>query len=280
MPDRVKESVFGMLGTRVDGAAVLDLFAGSGALGLESLSRGAASCLFVERDRSAAGVLESNIDALGCHGRARVVLGDALGLSVVARAPDPIDLIFLDPPYPLVRTRAGWERVRAQASALAAKLAPDGFLILRTPWPFSLDPEEGGQPGTEAAPGGGARRSAKPKKYKRERPRWDEPPADDRAKGRSGDDQEGQAKGSGSGWVYRIDEDERGGSEGRAEKPSRANRAEATAAQASDGVRVVQSDEELEALRTPADPTIPGCKGPETHPYGSTAVHWYMRTGA
>lgn len=273
MPDRVKESVFGMLGTRVQSAAVLDLFAGSGALGLESLSRGAASCLFVERDRSAAGVLEGNIDALECHGRARLVLGDALGLSVVARAPDPIDLIFLDPPYPLVRTRAGWERVRAQASALAAKLAPDGFLILRTPWPFSLDPDETAQAGPDAA-AGAAKRSAKPKKYKRERPRWDDLSGDSRAKARSADDREGQAKGTGSGWVYRIDGDDHRG-------PTRAtDKAEEHDAQKDDGVRVVENTEALESLRTPADPSIPGCKGPETHPYGSTAVHWYMRSGA
>ncbi len=273
MPDRVKESVFGMLGTRIQNAAVLDLFAGSGALGLESLSRGAASCLFVERDRGAAGVLESNIEALGCHGRTRVVLGDALGMSVVARAPEPVDLIFLDPPYPLVRTRAGWERVRAQASALAAKLAPDGFLILRTPWPFSLDPEEIAAPAADGAAPVNPRRSAKPRKYKRERPRWDEVANGGSRKNPVRAASDRKAADRQSGWVYRIDQD----GLGEAPAPSNSKTRPADEDGGDDGVRVVDNEQVKESDRLPADPAIPGCKGPETHPYGSTAVHWYMR---
>ena len=98
IPDRVKESLFSMLGKRLEGAAVLDCFAGSGAIGLEALSRGASSCIFVEKDRHSADVLEKNIAMLKCEDRATVVRGDALGLSVIARCPQPLDLAFFDPP--------------------------------------------------------------------------------------------------------------------------------------------------------------------------------------
>ncbi|HZW06090.1 MAG TPA: 16S rRNA (guanine(966)-N(2))-methyltransferase RsmD, partial [Phycisphaerales bacterium] len=141
IPDRVKESLFSALGLRVKGASFLDCFAGSGAIGLEALSRGASSCLFVEKDRHSADTLEKNIDLLGesCRERSTLVRGDALGLSVVARCPRPLDLAFFDPPYPLVRTRLGWERVVRQCSAVAALLADDGFLMLRTPLPHMIE---------------------------------------------------------------------------------------------------------------------------------------------
>ncbi|MBL8757263.1 MAG: 16S rRNA (guanine(966)-N(2))-methyltransferase RsmD, partial [Phycisphaerae bacterium] len=128
MPDRVRESIFGMLGTRVKNAAVVDLFAGSGAIGLEALSRGAASCLLVDRDKLAAGAIERNIETLRCADRARLVTGDALGMSILARCPRPIDLVFLDPPYPLVEDAGGWARVKAQCAELIRLLADDGFL--------------------------------------------------------------------------------------------------------------------------------------------------------
>ncbi|MFN0011755.1 MAG: 16S rRNA (guanine(966)-N(2))-methyltransferase RsmD [Phycisphaerales bacterium] len=283
MPDRVKESLFSMLGTRIEGAAVLDLFAGSGALGLESLSRGAASCLFVERDRSAAAILERNIETLGCADRAQVVLGDALGMSIVARAPEGIDLIFLDPPYPIVRQLTGWDRVRQQASALAPKLAADGFLVLRTPWPFSHDPDPALAPGEGEAPnpaalaaGTGKRRTTKPKKYKRERPRWDELAADGRKEKLERDGSMGKSSAAPQ-WLYRIDKPE-GGTEAAASAAAPADEAEAGAED--DGVVVTGAHEITEAQRTPGDPAIPGLRGPETHAYGTTAVHWYMRANA
>ncbi len=96
--DRTREALFSMLASRLgsfEGLAVADLFAGSGALGLEALSRGAATCLFVEQDRAALDALRANIaklDAKGADIRAQSVL--ALG---PARA--PLDLILMDPPY-------------------------------------------------------------------------------------------------------------------------------------------------------------------------------------
>lgn len=96
--DRVRESVFNLLAARVDfdGLHVLDLYAGSGALGLEALSRGASSVLFVESDDTAAAVIAANIASLGVRG-ARVRRGAVA--TVLAGAAEPIDLVFADPPY-------------------------------------------------------------------------------------------------------------------------------------------------------------------------------------
>jgi 16S rRNA (guanine966-N2)-methyltransferase len=96
--DRVRETLFSMLASRIGGFGALrvaDLFAGSGALGLEALSRGAAQATFVERDGQAAAVIGRNLDKLGASGRARIVPTSALALP----ASDPFDLVFADPPY-------------------------------------------------------------------------------------------------------------------------------------------------------------------------------------
>ncbi len=105
MPDRVKEAIFNILGTRFDspGAlpplAVVDLFAGSGALGLEALSRGAAQCRFVENDRGALAVLKRNLTTLGVGSEAAIVARNAWNDATTADGDTPVDLIFLDPPY-------------------------------------------------------------------------------------------------------------------------------------------------------------------------------------
>ncbi|MEO1173303.1 MAG: 16S rRNA (guanine(966)-N(2))-methyltransferase RsmD [Myxococcota bacterium] len=95
-PDRVREALFSILGDLAD-TRVLDLFAGSGALGLEALSRGATHTTFVERDRAALAALRSNIEALGVGATARVLTGDAF--KALDRMSGPFDLVFLDPPY-------------------------------------------------------------------------------------------------------------------------------------------------------------------------------------
>ena len=98
--DRVREAWFSILGEAVDGARVLDLFAGSGALGLESLSRGAASATFVEKARRSLEALEENVASLDVAGRVTIVKGDALKV-VEAITPGVYDLVFADPPYDL-----------------------------------------------------------------------------------------------------------------------------------------------------------------------------------
>ena len=95
-PDRVRETLFNWLGQRLDGLRCLDLFAGSGALGFESLSRGAARVVMVERDREAARQLRESARALDATGL-EIVEGDALAYLEAAR--ERFDVAFLDPPY-------------------------------------------------------------------------------------------------------------------------------------------------------------------------------------
>ncbi|MGD9738262.1 MAG: 16S rRNA (guanine(966)-N(2))-methyltransferase RsmD [Bauldia sp.] len=100
--DRLREAVFDILVHRFDdpvtGARVLDLFAGTGALGLEALSRGAASCLLVEESAEARGLIRTNVEAFGLTGRARVFRRDATSLGP-AGTTAPFSLVFADPPY-------------------------------------------------------------------------------------------------------------------------------------------------------------------------------------
>src|SRR5688572_15707377 len=97
--DRTRETLFSMLLSRLgsfEGLAVADLFAGSGALGLEALSRGAASCLFIEQDAAAIRALRANIAALRAQPRCEVRAGSVMALGPAKAA---LDLLFLDPPY-------------------------------------------------------------------------------------------------------------------------------------------------------------------------------------
>ncbi|GAB4383359.1 MAG: hypothetical protein Kow0022_02990 [Phycisphaerales bacterium] len=143
LPDRVRESIFNILRGHFEDAVVLDGFAGVGTFGLEAASRGASRVVMVEKDRRVAGVLQKNIDMLKAHDCAEVVVGDALGPACLARCPAPIKIAFLDPPYALVRTPEGWERVRAQMARIVALLSDDGFALLRTPWPFCRREDSG-----------------------------------------------------------------------------------------------------------------------------------------
>ena len=107
--DKVRQAVFNSLAHTVelDGAVVVDLFAGSWALGIEALSRGAARCTFVERDRGALAALRTNIAALGLDDRAAVVTGDVLAWVPSVRN---VDIAFADPPYKLGLAKAIAER--------------------------------------------------------------------------------------------------------------------------------------------------------------------------
>jgi len=136
--DRTREALFSMLTSRLgsfEGLAVADLFAGSGALGIEALSRGAASCLFVEQDGAALDALKGNLAKLGT--RADVRAGSVMGLGP---APKPLDLIMMDPPYGtgagLVAldklARLGWVSPATWISletAKAEEIAPPGFMV-------------------------------------------------------------------------------------------------------------------------------------------------------
>jgi 16S rRNA (guanine(966)-N(2))-methyltransferase RsmD len=123
--ERVREALFSILGD-VEGLAVLDVFAGSGALGLEALSRGAARAVFVEDARAALGALKKNVDALDVGERVRVVAAPAdRALSRLAAEHERFGLAFLDPPY------ASGDGARALAAlADAGVLAPGAWVVL------------------------------------------------------------------------------------------------------------------------------------------------------
>ncbi len=124
--DRVRENIFNLVGP-VDGARVLDLFAGSGALGIEALSRGAASAVFVEHDAEAARAIERNLDHVRLAG-ARVVRGDVLRtIGQEATAGAKYDLVLVDPPYGMLT-----EIQPRLARHLPPLLAADGLLVVET----------------------------------------------------------------------------------------------------------------------------------------------------
>lgn len=95
--DKVKESLFNIIQFDLPGSRVLDLFGGTGQLGLEALSRGAKHCTFVEQDRSAVALIRENIKLCGVQEQAKVIQGDALGFLASCR--EKYDIILLDPPY-------------------------------------------------------------------------------------------------------------------------------------------------------------------------------------
>src|SRR3954462_10857891 len=124
--DRAREAAFNLIGP-VDGAAVLDLFAGSGAMGLEALSRGAASAVFVENDREACRTIDRNLDKLALD-NATVLCQDALtALRADARAGTRYDLVLLDPPY-----RRFSSLQNTMIRHLSDILAPGGTLLVET----------------------------------------------------------------------------------------------------------------------------------------------------
>ena len=133
MPSRVKESLFNLLRGWFEDARVLDLFAGVGTVGLEAASRGAAEVVMVERDRTVHSILEANIIELGCEDRCRAVLADALGPVALARAPRPVDVAFVDPPYALMHQDAMRKAVLGQVALLDSVLADRAWVVLRTP---------------------------------------------------------------------------------------------------------------------------------------------------
>ncbi len=141
--DRLRVSLFSILDDRMEGASVLDLFAGAGGFGLEAVSRGARAVTFVERDAAALAALERNISDLGFGGRANVLVGDALHVpshSPRGRRPDEgapapaFQVVFLDPPFPLFgdpRSRALLvDRLEGIRAGLVAR---DGVLVCRVP---------------------------------------------------------------------------------------------------------------------------------------------------
>ncbi|MDQ6435057.1 16S rRNA (guanine(966)-N(2))-methyltransferase RsmD [Mesorhizobium sp. LHD-90] len=139
--DRARESVFNVVahrfGERLAGARVLDLFAGTGALGLEALSRGAAFCMFIEESAEGRGLIRTNVEAFGLTGRTKIFRRDATRLGEAGNI-QPFGLVFADPPY----ARGLGEQ--ALASALAGGwLAPRALCLVEEAASTGFGPVEG-----------------------------------------------------------------------------------------------------------------------------------------
>lgn len=136
--DRVKEMLFERLGGELNGEKVADIFAGTGTIGLEALSRGASSVVFFERDRKAAQLLDDNLKMLDCKGEAYCWRTDVCRTSFCPRGLDdmhPYDLVFFDPPYKMVPDVTVGQPLFKSLQRLASErvTAPDVKLIFRTP---------------------------------------------------------------------------------------------------------------------------------------------------
>lgn len=137
--DRVREAIFDILGSlmSLDDLAVLDLYAGSGALGIEALSRGAARAVFVDQAPAALAAVRANLEALGFQDSGRVVRGDALAF--VARG-EPFDLALCDPPYDFDQ----WSELLGSLEADVAVLESNRPLSLPAPWAIMREKRYGG----------------------------------------------------------------------------------------------------------------------------------------
>ena len=123
--DRVKEALFSILGSRVYGARVLDLYGGSGALALEAVSRGADSAVVCDLSAKACAIIQENIDTLGCGEKVRLLrMKDTAALSTLQKKNDAFDLIFLDPPYRLSTVPV------CQMIVECNLLKPDGTIVV------------------------------------------------------------------------------------------------------------------------------------------------------
>lgn len=121
--DKLRETLFNILAPRIAGARVVDGFAGTGAIGIEALSRGAAHVTFIEKDRRAAALIEQNISSCGIETGFAIERSDVADVLRRLPAETPFDVIVLDPPY-------GIATIEATLDAAAARLAPGGVLVL------------------------------------------------------------------------------------------------------------------------------------------------------
>ena len=146
MRSQVREALYAWLGDSVDGARVLDLFSGSGSLGLEALSRGASEVVFCERARVCHRVIEANLEALGLEGQAQILSVDlARGLGPL-REHGAFELVVMDPPFDVLRRAPGHGQVCVRALlselALSPTLADGGLVAFEAPARgFRVEPE-------------------------------------------------------------------------------------------------------------------------------------------
>jgi 16S rRNA (guanine(966)-N(2))-methyltransferase RsmD len=250
IPDRVKESLFSMLHGHCEGATVFDGFSGTGAIGLEAISRGASKCVLVERDREIAELLRQNIETLGVGDRCELIAGDALGPGALARCPRPVTLVFLDPPYPIMREPVGFRRVMGQFEKLVSFLTDDGFAVLRTPWPVRHFVSESGEPIVGGVEGAAAATPMPPVEVDARRRKKEKVSHKKKERRRSE-------------WFDEAAPEDEDGVDAELSGLSQDDLAAVDAKPAGKWVEVSLA--------------VPGATGPETHVYHNMAVHLYMR---
>lgn len=139
--DRTREAVFNVLAHRypdaLEGGRVLDLFAGTGALGIEALSRGASFCMFIEESPEGRGLIRDNVEALGLTGRTKIFRRDATGLGPAGTV-QPFGLVFADPPY-----GKGLGERALQSARLGGWLAPGALCVVEESATVPFAPGEG-----------------------------------------------------------------------------------------------------------------------------------------
>lgn len=226
-PDMVKEAAFNLLRGHFEGEAVLDVFSGTGTIGLEAASRGASRVVMIERDRKVTKVLEENIAMLGAEEECEVVCADALGPAALSRCPKPVHIIFYDPPYAMVRDQDQWPRVKLQFERLIQLLDDTGYAVLRLPEPFFhvIEPK-----------------SEKQSKSKKDKiaPKSESIEGEEMIEIDLENDDAGNA----------LDEFE---------------------------AAMIEEAAKIQPVSIDVDLSMDGALGPESHPYGTTALHLYMR---
>lgn len=124
MGERIRNALFNSLGSEVEGAEVLDAFAGTGSIGIEALSRGASQAMFIEKDRTAQDILAKNVTTLGLEERATIIR-TTVNNWLASNEPPRFDIIFVDPPYD--------DTQFSTAEKLLGLLKPNGLMVLSHP---------------------------------------------------------------------------------------------------------------------------------------------------
>jgi len=132
--DRTKGSLFNILSGVIPGSSILDMYAGTGSIGIEALSRGATSCIFIENDRSAIEVIKKNLAVTKLQNKAQVVLNDVFDVIPYLEKNDvKVDIVFVTPPYPLVEKSSYRDKLLVLFSLLYSKqiVQQEGIIMLQ-----------------------------------------------------------------------------------------------------------------------------------------------------
>ncbi len=134
IPDRVKESLFNILSHIIPDSRIIDMYAGTGAIGIEALSRGARSCIFIEIDKSAIQIIKKNLDATKLQDKAQVLRYDVFEVvPYLEKNSTEVDLVFASPPYPLIEKSIYRDNLLVLFSTLCSKhiIQPEGIIMLQ-----------------------------------------------------------------------------------------------------------------------------------------------------